>query len=197
MASGILGCKKNMAHAAISIPRDLLEQFDCIIREKDYFSRSDAIQDAVRHYIKYYEWMNEIKGERAGTIIVLYDRVKRGLIGSIAQLQQDFKEIICSTLLVPVNNSENARLELLILKGDGKLLVALAEQMLRLNGVKYVRLTTIEHGAEDNSTNAVSPGEKAEEAGKVGLQDVKDELLLAAESMDMTGNHLRKAIEKL
>ncbi len=143
MASGILRCKKNMANAAISIPRDLLEQFDRIVREKDYSSRSDAIQDAVRHYIKYYEWMNEIKGERAGTIIVLYDGVKRGLIGSIARLQQDFKEIICSTMLLPVNNSENARLELLILKGDGKLLVALAEQMLRLNGVKHVKLTTM------------------------------------------------------
>jgi CopG family nickel-responsive transcriptional regulator len=87
--------------------------------------------------------MNEIKGERAGTIIVLYDGVKRGLIGSIAGLQQDFKEIICSTMLVPVNNSENARLELMILKGDGKLIVALAEQMLRLNGVKHVKLTTM------------------------------------------------------
>ncbi len=197
MASGILGCKKNMAHAAISIPRDLLEQFDCIVREKDYSSRSDAIQDAVRHYIKYYEWMNEIKGERAGTIIVLYDRAKRGLIESIARLQQDFKEIIYSTMLLPVNNSENARLELLILKGDGKLIVALAEQMLRLNGVKYVKLSTIEHEAKNNSTHAVSPVEQAEEEGKIGLQDVKDELLLAAKAMDMTSNHLRRAIEKL
>jgi CopG family nickel-responsive transcriptional regulator len=177
MHTGILGCKKNMAHAAISIPRDLLEQFDCIVREKDYYSRSDAIQDAVRHYIKYYEWMNEIKGERAGTIIVLYDRVKRGLIESIARLQQDFKEIICSTMVLPIDNSENVRLEILILKGDGKLIVALAEQLLRLNGVKFVKLTTIEHGVEDNSTNAVNLG--------------------AAEAMDMTSNHLRRAIEKL
>ncbi len=84
-----------------SIPRYLLEQFDCVVREKSYPSISEGIQDAVRQYIKYYEWMNGIKGERAGTIIVLYDRVKRGLIESIARLQQDFREIICSTILLP------------------------------------------------------------------------------------------------
>jgi len=186
-----------MAKAAISISKDLLEQFDCAVREKGNSSRSDAIRDAVRHYIKYYEWMNEVNGWRAGTIIVLYDGVKRGLIEAIARLQQDFKEIICSTMLVPVNNSENDRLELLILKGEGELIVALTEQMLRLNGVKFVKLTTIEQGAKNSSTKAVSPEKQAEEPGKIGLQDVKDELLLAAESMDMTSNHLRRAIERL
>ncbi len=69
--------------------------------------------------------------------------VIRGLIESIARLQQDFREIICSTMLLPINNSENIRLELLILNGDGKLLMALAEQMLKLNGVIYVKLTTM------------------------------------------------------
>jgi CopG family nickel-responsive transcriptional regulator len=143
---------KNMTKVAISIPGDLLEQFDCIVKEKGFLSRSEAIQNAVRKYIQYYEWMNGIKGERAGTIIVLYDGVKRGLIGSIARLQQDFKEIICSSMLLPVNNSENIRLELLILKGDGKLLVALTEQMLKLNGVMYVKLTTM-HESTPQGTN--------------------------------------------
>ena len=162
-----------MAKAAISIPRDLLEQFDCIVRKKDFSSRSDAIQDAVRHYIKYYEWMNEIKGERAGTIIVLYDRVKRGLIESIAGLHKDFKEIICSTLLLPVESSENIRLELLIMQGNGKLMVALSEQMLRLNGVKYVKLTTIEYGAKNNSAHAVAMGGRLKKQGNWGFKMLK------------------------
>lgn len=133
-----------MRKITISIPRDLLEQFDHIVKEKSYPSRSEGIQDAVRQYIKYYEWMKGIKGERAGTIFVIYDGIKRGLIESIAKLQQDFREIICSTILLPVNNTERVRLELLILHGDGRLLVALAaEQMLRLNGMRYVKLTTI------------------------------------------------------
>ena len=132
-----------MTKVAISIPRDLLEQFDYIVKEKGFPSRSEAIQDAVGHYIQYYEWMNDIEGDRAGTIFVVYDSMKRGLIESIARLHQDFKEIIESNMLLPANNSRNSRLELLILKGDGRLLVALAEQLLRLNGVQYVKLTTM------------------------------------------------------
>jgi len=76
-----------MTKAAISIPSDLLKQFDSIVREKGYPSRSEAIRDAVRHYIQHYKWMGEIEGERTGTIIVLYDGVKRGLIGSNAQVK--------------------------------------------------------------------------------------------------------------
>lgn len=76
-------------------------------------------------------------------------------------------------------------------------MVSLSEQMLRLNGVKYVKLAPIEYGAKNNGAHTVSYGEQAEEAGKIELQVVKDELLLAAESMDMTSNHLRRAIEKL
>ncbi len=91
--------------------------------------------------------MGEIEGERIGTIIVIYDLVKRDLIESIARLQQDFSEIIRSTMLLPVNNTEKFRLELLILQGDGRLLVTLAEQMPRLNGVQYVKLTTMTENA--------------------------------------------------
>lgn len=144
-----------MRKITISIPGDLLEQFDYIVKEKSYPSRSEGLQDAVRHYIKYYEWMNGIKGERAGTVLVIYDGIKRGLIESIAKLHQDFKEIICSTILLPVNNTERVRLELLILHGDGRLLVALAEQMLRLNGVRYVKLTTM-HESLIQGTNALN-----------------------------------------
>ncbi len=39
----IEGKKYLMTKAAISIPRDLLKQFDCIVREKGYPSRSEAI----------------------------------------------------------------------------------------------------------------------------------------------------------
>jgi CopG family nickel-responsive transcriptional regulator len=87
--------------------------------------------------------MGEIEGGRTGTIIVIYDLVKRGLIESIARLQQDFREIIRSTMLLPLNNTEKFRLELLLQQGDGRLLVTLAERILRLNGVRHVKLTTI------------------------------------------------------
>lgn len=55
----------------------------------------------------------------------------------------------------------------------------------------------LEHWAEHNNSHASSLREQAEEAGKMGLQDVKEELLSAAEAMDRAGNHLRRAIEKL
>jgi len=132
-----------LTRVGISIPGDLLERFDQIVSEKGFPSRSEAIQDAVRLYIQYYEWMESIKGERAGTIIVIYDEMKRGLIELIANLQRDFRGIIRSIMILSLNDTERRRMELLILHGDGRSLVTLAEQMQRLNGVQYVKLTTM------------------------------------------------------
>jgi len=35
----------------VSIPEDLLKQFDDIVKEKEYVGRSEAIRDAMRLYI--------------------------------------------------------------------------------------------------------------------------------------------------
>lgn len=138
---------ENMTKTAVAVPRDLLEQFDHII-EKDYSSRSHAIRDALIHYIQYYEWMHEIDGERAGTITIVYDPGKKGLIESIFRLKDNFRNVIRSIVSLYINNNRNIRLELMMVMGDGKLLVALAEQIQSLNGVSHVKLTTIKKEKE-------------------------------------------------
>ena len=61
----------------VSLPDTLLDKFDEIIKKKGYPSRSEAIRDAIRSYITYYGWMNDIKGHRVGTIAVIYDHTKK------------------------------------------------------------------------------------------------------------------------
>jgi hypothetical protein len=55
----------------------------------------------------------------------------------------------------------------------------------------------LEHWAEHNDSHSSSIREQAEEAGKMELQEVKEELLSAAGALDRAGNHLRRAMEKL
>jgi hypothetical protein len=55
----------------------------------------------------------------------------------------------------------------------------------------------LEHWAEHNSSHAEGFRKQAHEAGEMGLQDIKTELLLAAEAMDKAGSHLQRAIEIL
>ncbi len=55
----------------------------------------------------------------------------------------------------------------------------------------------LEHWAQHNDSHSSNIREQAEEAGKMGLQEIREELLSAAEAMDSAGNHIRRAMEKL
>ena len=55
----------------------------------------------------------------------------------------------------------------------------------------------LKHWAEHNSSHTTSFRKQAQEAGEMGQHDIEAELLLAAETMDMAGSHLQKAIKIL
>jgi len=78
----------------VSLPDNLLDKFDKIIEKRGYSSRSEGIRDAIRNYISHYEWMGEIKGQRVGTIAVVYDHTKRGLSNALADIQHQYSQLI-------------------------------------------------------------------------------------------------------
>ena len=53
---------------SMSIPKELLNEFDEVLRDRGYQSRSKGIRDALKDYIVRYRWMNEMEGERTGTL---------------------------------------------------------------------------------------------------------------------------------
>ncbi len=124
----------------VSLPDNLLNKFDSIIMERGYSSRSEGIRDAIRSYINYYEWMNDISGRRVGTITLIYDHTKRGLSNAVADVQHDYVNLIKSSIHIHLDK-ENC-LEVIIFDGDGKDVKGLDERLMALKGVKYVKLNT-------------------------------------------------------
>jgi len=55
----------------------------------------------------------------------------------------------------------------------------------------------LEHWSEHNKSHAAGYRKQADEAGNMGLHEVKYELLSAAEDLDRAGYHLKIAMEKL
>ncbi len=55
----------------------------------------------------------------------------------------------------------------------------------------------LEHWSEHNKSHAAGYMKQAVEAGNMGMHEVKDELLSAAEDLENVGRHLKKAMEKL
>ncbi|OLS14223.1 MAG: transcriptional regulator NikR [Promethearchaeota archaeon CR_4] len=55
---------------SISLPNDLLEEFDAFVSSKHKLSRSDAIRKAMRNFITSDEW-KDLQGSRVGSITIL------------------------------------------------------------------------------------------------------------------------------
>ncbi len=55
---------------SISLPSDLLDEFDAFVTSKHKLSRSDAIRKAMRNFITSDEW-KDLQGTRVGSITIL------------------------------------------------------------------------------------------------------------------------------
>ncbi len=138
--------EQELARIGVSLPENLLEKFDEIITKRGYSSRSEGIRDAIRSYIRYYEWMSEVEGERVGTISLVYDHNQRGLVNSLLDIEHDFSEIIRSSLHLHINH--DICMEVLMVRGEGREVKKVTERIMTLRGVKHVKLTTIIPGEE-------------------------------------------------
>ncbi|BAZ98782.1 MAG: CopG family transcriptional regulator, nickel-responsive regulator [Methanothermobacter sp.] len=124
----------------MSLPKKLLNEFDEVLRDRGYQSRSKGIRDALKDYIVRYQWMNEMEGERIGIIAVIYDHHYTGVMEDLADIQHDYREYI--NAVMHVHMTERHCLEVIVVKGDVAKIRELTEKMMRLKGVEHVRLTS-------------------------------------------------------
>ena len=85
----------NLVRFSISLERTLLHKFDQWLKEQNYKNRSEVIRDLIRESLVEKEWVqNEIV---AGTITLVYDHHKRGLVQELTALQHSSHRMIIST----------------------------------------------------------------------------------------------------
>jgi CopG family nickel-responsive transcriptional regulator len=125
----------------VSLPDTLLGEFDEIIEQKGYSSRSEAIRDAIGNYISCYDWMCDIKGRHIGAIAVIYDHTKRGLSDALTDIQHDYSHLIKSSVHIYLDHDDCY--EVVVLDGSGEEIAEFTDTMVRLKGVKFTNLTTV------------------------------------------------------
>lgn len=134
----------DLSRIGVSIPEPLLTKFDDIMHKRGYSSRSEGIRDAIRSYITYYEWMNDVEGERQGVITMVYDHDQRGLLEEITEIQHASTDIIQSS--IHSHLTHDRCMEVILVRGEGERLRGLTERLMALKGVESVKLTTIKLG---------------------------------------------------
>jgi len=133
----------------VSIPEDLLEQFDEIVERKGYIGRSEAIRDAMRLFIL----NNELTLDDAvgfGSLNLVYEHKPR-LMTALLKHQHSAIVDVVSTLHTHITQTHC--FEILTLKGSLKGIRQMADKIGGLKGVEFMELFTFALPDMKNTTS--------------------------------------------
>jgi CopG family nickel-responsive transcriptional regulator len=132
----------------VSLEDDLLARFDRLIAEKGYVNRSEAIRDLIRDALVQRSWAAESdpRAERVAVATLVYDHDSSSLAQKLAHIQHENHKAVVSALHVHMD--EHNCLEVLVLRGRGRDVVATGEGLVSTKGVKYGKLVLATTGQD-------------------------------------------------
>ncbi|MFB0560866.1 MAG: nickel-responsive transcriptional regulator NikR [Candidatus Lokiarchaeia archaeon] len=131
---------------SVSLPEDLLKEFDKVTETLGIQGRSDAIRKAMRDFIVNYTWMDRSEGSMAGSITVVLDHETAGIMDDLTELQHKYINLIASSMHVHLD--EHDCMIVLAVRGNVEGVEKLNNELLALKGVKLVKYTIMTPGAE-------------------------------------------------
>lgn len=121
---------------SVSLEPELLAQFDRLIAEKRYENRSEAIRDLIRDALVQREWSeSKAREERVAVAVLVYDHDSSSLAQKLAHIQHENHRAVVSALHVHMD--EHNCLEVLVLRGGAREIVAMGDGLVSTKGVKY------------------------------------------------------------
>lgn len=135
----------DLARFGISLDPRLLQQFDALIAAKGYVNRSEAIRDLIRGSLVEAQWSRD-EVELVGTVTLVYDHHTRDLSDKLTEHQHSHHDAIISSLHVHLD-AHNC-LEVVVLKGQARVVQRIADELIGTKGVKHGKLVTSTTGQD-------------------------------------------------
>lgn len=123
---------QTVSRISISLPEDLLQQFDDMVNARGFESRSQAICDMIIHQLN--EHRQDLgEAVMTGTVNLVYDHSVPGLQSRLHDLQYKNIDEVISTL--NVNLTHTNTMSVILLQGPANKLRNISDQMTTLRGV--------------------------------------------------------------
>ena len=120
----------------VSLEDNLLESLDQYVLENGFANRSQAIRFLIEKNVAERKWQcNHIV---AGTIIIMYDQIKKEITARVADIQQDYQDVILSSSQYYINR--NFCLHIATVMGAAHRLTELADKLTAIKGIKHGKL---------------------------------------------------------
>lgn len=122
----------------VSIDQDLLENYDRLIAERGYATRSEALRDLIREALIAQKIETESEINALGSLTLVYDHHARNLAQEMGAIQHDFHDNILSVMHLHVSRDDC--MEIIALRGVVSEIVELSNRLLSLKGIKNGKL---------------------------------------------------------
>lgn len=129
---------KGVVRFSISLPPQLVRDFDEAWKGMNYDNRSKAAHDAFRAFISEHKWARDEAEEFVGTIVLIYYLDKPGLLSQIAEAQHKFEKVVASTMHIHL--TKNKCLEMIAVRGRAGDIRGLSQELMTQKGVKELKL---------------------------------------------------------
>ena len=132
-----------LSRTGVSLEDDLLQEFDRLIAKRGYANRSEAFRDLIREALL--AEMVKTNKPVVGTLTIVYDHHVPNLAQKLTEVQHHAGTMILAATHIHLDH--NYCLEVIIMKGRGNEMQAVADNMLALRGVELGKLVLTNSGA--------------------------------------------------
>jgi CopG family transcriptional regulator, nickel-responsive regulator len=132
-----------LSRAGVSLEDDLLMEFDRLIARRGYVNRSEAFRDLIRETL-----LSETVASNkpvVGTLTLVYDHHVPNLARKLTEVQHTAGTMVLAATHVHLDH--HYCLEVIIMKGRGKEIQAVADGMRALRGVELGKLVLTDSGS--------------------------------------------------
>ena len=129
--------KNNVSRISVSLPAPLLRQFDDMVSERGFESRSQAVSEMINEGLA--EYRTQLGDEiMAGVITLVYDHSRPGLQKQLTDLQHRYLNEVISSLHVQLMRAHT--MEVVLVQGPAARLQQIADELVTCRGVSSGKL---------------------------------------------------------
>ncbi|MFH1616270.1 MAG: nickel-responsive transcriptional regulator NikR [Planctomycetota bacterium] len=125
----------------VSLESGLLGDFDRLIKQKGYDSRSEAIRDMIRQELSRKK-LSDSKTKAVAAVFIVYDHHAAALAQKLLELQHSHLLKTISSMHIHITHQDC--LEIVVLRGRVGEIQKMAEKIVSLKGVKLGKVNFVE-----------------------------------------------------
>jgi CopG family nickel-responsive transcriptional regulator len=132
-----------LSRTGVSLEDDLLKEFDRLIAKRGYANRSEAFRDLIRETLL----AETVQSNKpvVGTLTLVYDHHVPNLAQKLTEVQHTAGAMVLAATHVHLDH--HYCLEVILMKGRGKAMRAVADGMRALRGVELGKLVLTDSGS--------------------------------------------------